>query len=69
MCGKKFPAYKQQKYCTEKCRLENYKSVYTKNGKMKRESASLIEVARKAREAGMKYGQYVAKMERNVEHG
>jgi len=75
VCGKEFIIKGKRKYCSEECsekvcsqRKKTWgKEYYRKPGRInakqegaqKRES-SLQELARKAREAGMTYGQYVA---------
>lgn len=73
VCGKEFTE-KNRKYCSHECSNEGYRRRQAKcskeryhaekerlkeAGKVKKESP-LQEMARKAREAGMTYGQYVA---------
>ena len=74
ICGREFVA-ERRRYCSEGCsreaRIENQKRANREmsrkprpvsavpRGKPKKEN-SLQEIARKAREAGMTYGQYVA---------
>lgn len=57
-CGISFEAEQKRKYCTEECRK------YA-NGRGRRKSkntASLEQIIKLANEAGLTYGQYVAKM-------
>lgn len=74
VCGGKVTA-KNRKYCSPKCSKEGYrrrqanysiKRYHTEKEKQLKESrgprkeSQLQEMARRAREAGMSYGQYVA---------
>ena len=57
-CGISFEADRKRKYCTDECR-------FITNGHKKRKSkknVNLSEINKLAREAGLSYGQHVAKM-------
>ena len=66
VCGREVTD-RNRKYCCEECSKKGYirnqirlkEEKEKRAGRQKRES-SLQELARKAREAGMTYGQYVA---------
>ena len=59
-CGITFESPQKKKYCSDECRVLSYKG---KRKKPKRQTAlSIQEVSKLAREAGLSYGQYVAKM-------
>lgn len=64
-CGTKYlPKSSGDVYCGETCR-QNAKSTYVKHKKkVKKESneKKITDIAAAARDAGMSYGQYVAKM-------
>ena len=71
ICGKIYDALRaNQKTCSEECRYEYAKyctEMNKRKGKFakknaKKSSDNLTAVARKAREAGMSYGEYVSKM-------
>lgn len=72
VCGKEFEANGPAKYCCESCRniggkirktiREQEKASKKEKKKIKKQQqAELSIAARKARKAGMSYGQYVAK--------
>lgn len=59
-CGKEFLSDRRKKYCSKECR-------FRANGRGPKKKKvppkmSLEEIARASREAGLTYGQYVAKM-------
>lgn len=67
-CGNRFSTHRSNaKYCCERCRYEakkkmdreSYKSPHIQE-QPKNKNANLIEINRRAREAGMSYGKYVA---------
>lgn len=64
-CGKKFPKVRQTKlYCSEECRKKYWDELRRSAYKKKHRNTAnedLVEVAAEARDAGMTYGQYVAK--------
>ena len=71
-CGKEFyPERKGQMYCCEKCRNNQNKDNARERERQKREElknmrnkkSSLMDISNKARELGMSYGMYVARME------
>ena len=68
ICGRKFETrHPQTRVCSDECRKkkrEEWKSAYNENQSSRKRAASsnLAEVSRLAREAGMSYGKYVAKM-------
>lgn len=62
VCGKSFmPTNSRQIYCSKECKTEDYKA-YGPPAKKKKKKPNndLVDVAVKARKAGMTYGQYVA---------
>ena len=72
MCGKTFIGKHNQKYCGKECsatatrerhkkqkRVDDYKQKL--EGYQQESKVSLEEAARKAREAGLTYGQYMAR--------
>ncbi len=65
-CGKEFDATKSKRlYCSDKCKKSFWKKkdIKRKHGvHMEKPNAAVVDIAVKAREAGMTYGQYVAKM-------
>lgn len=75
-CKKKFiPNHSNQKYCCKECSKEmnrqNNQRYYAEIGKYKekekrhpkkKKSLSISEIEKMAREAGMSYGMYIAKM-------
>lgn len=86
ICGREFVT-ERRRYCSESCsreaRIENQKRANREMSRKPRmispaprekpcKENSLQELARKAREAGMSYGQYVAlgceRRERNARH-
>lgn len=75
ICGKEFTTSSVAKCCSEECKKENEKrnvaSYYMRVGKnnkktktkaKKEKKLTVTEIAVKAKEAGMSYGQYVARM-------
>ena len=69
MCGNVFiPRAPSQKYCCRQCarkaEIESNRKSETKkkNKKSGQHQKAAAEIATKAREAGLSYGQYVAKM-------
>ena len=67
-CGEKFPASRRSvKYCSDTCRkrqaAERNKSSYNDRQEKKSEKKPdrIVEINRLAREAGLSYGQYVAR--------
>ncbi len=74
ICGKQFGAWnKRQKFCSDECRdkhkmqqsamfREIYKEQKQQRKAEKKKKPSLADIAVAARQAGMTYGQYVAKM-------
>lgn len=72
VCGKKYTAIRgNQKYCGSECeKIATLKQVEVRNKKLKverrrkkkKKNQDIIDIAIAAREAGMSYGQYVAKM-------
>lgn len=74
ICGKLFDAWnKAQKFCSDECRYKNklqqgavfrevYKAQEKKQKTRKKQKMTLAQVAVAATQAGMTYGEYVAKM-------
>lgn len=66
LCGEKFLSYRSNiKYCSDACRNEakkGYDSVKRQRGEVTTPSSTLAEINQQARDAGMSYGQYVAKL-------
>lgn len=70
VCNKLYIATRQNaKYCSADCRLEGtyamkrtYKERKEQKAKPKKLKKSITDIAVEARQAGMTYGQYVAKM-------
>jgi predicted nucleic acid-binding Zn ribbon protein len=74
VCGKDFDGWnKNQKYCSEECKHVSHLQrgeMYRENARLKAEQKkeeakkkkALEEIAMAARNAGMTYGQYVARM-------
>lgn len=74
ICGKLFDAWNnRQKFCSDDCRYKHklqqgavfrevYKSQEQKQKSRKKKKPTLTEISAAARQAGMTYGQYVAKM-------
>ena len=58
-CGIVFEAEQRRKYCTKECRLLANNRL--KKRKKKNVNVGIVEVTRLANEAGLTYGQYVAK--------
>lgn len=65
-CGKEFNSTKNdRRYCSDECRKKSQLEMSKKRRKgahIKKPNAAVVDIAVKAREAGMTYGQYVAKM-------
>lgn len=64
VCGKSFIGLVQQKYCCKKCATMAYnrnQQERQERRRRKKANADLIDIARKSREEGLTYGQYVAK--------
>lgn len=65
-CGKEFDATKSKRlYCSDKCKKSRWREKDKKRKygvHMENPNAAVVDIAVKAREAGMTYGQYVAKM-------
>jgi predicted nucleic acid-binding Zn ribbon protein len=65
-CGKEFDATKSKRlYCSDKCKKSRWREKDKKRKygvHMENPNAAVVDMAVKAREAGMTYGQYVAKM-------
>lgn len=63
-CGKQFTSSIKKKYCSVDCRERLYRQERKKARKKPKSKnfKSLVEVAIASREAGLSYGQYVAKM-------
>ena len=63
-CGKEFNSSKVNKlYCSDECKKKSRKNMSRKRKGRKyagKPNAAVIDVAVKARKAGMSYGQYVA---------
>lgn len=57
-CGIIFETNAKRKYCTEDCRL----AAYGRRKKKESNTLALANINQLAREAGLSYGQYVAKM-------
>lgn len=77
-CGKSFIAKKSNgRYCSNECARKGYKErakEYYREKKMEQErqakgKLTVTEITKKARQAGMSYGKYVAQMERNKAEG
>ena len=74
VCGKEFDGWnKNQRYCSDACKNEAHRQrgeIYRANARLKEEQKkaeankkkALEEIATAARNAGMTYGQYVARM-------
>ena len=65
-CGKEFMGTRTQQYCCPDCRVPTY---IPKKRKKKKQSCTIDEMARMAKEIGMSYGKYVAmlyKAERKI---
>lgn len=71
ICGKTFSAIKRTRMlCSEECRAENNRNLSNKHNAKRKEMAkpkpkaekkeSIVDLAVKAREMGMTYGQYTA---------
>lgn len=72
ICGKQIVTeHKRKCLCSEECRLENNKQLARKHNERRRQiertvkptakkKPSVVDIAVKAREAGMTYGQYTA---------
>ena len=64
-CGKEFDATKSKRlYCSDKCKKSRWREKDKKRKygvHMENPNAAVVDIAVKAREAGMTYGQYVAK--------
>lgn len=64
LCGTEFLTnYAQKRYCSDACRAEAKRTQslhYKEQKKKKKKESSFVEINRKAREAGMSYGKYVA---------
>lgn len=69
-CGKEFDATKSKRlYCSDKCKKSRWREKDKKRKygvHMENPNAAVVDIAVKAREAGMTYGQYVAKMETRI---
>lgn len=61
-CGTTFEAEQKRKYCTADCRLKANARKRRVPKKKPKPTYTLSKVALLAREAGMTYGEYVAKM-------
>ena len=65
-CGKEFDATKSKRlYCSDKCKKSRWREKDKKRKygvHMENPNAAVVDIAVKARKAGMTYGQYVAKM-------
>lgn len=69
ICGKIFPSRCGAKYCSTECKKEGDRRNAKVSAQRRKEeknrpkikSQTLAEIAKKAREAGMQYGDYVAK--------
>lgn len=65
-CGKEFNSTKNdRRYCSDECRKKSQLEMSKKRRKgahIKKPNAAVVDIAVKARAAGMTYGQYVAKM-------
>ena len=70
ICKQPFLAYRSSSlYCSKPCRnraaylrLRNVYPVYTEQKKKEKRKSQVAEINRLAREAGMSYGQYTAKI-------
>ena len=55
-CGREFLGRRTQQYCCPECRVPTY----IPKRRKKKQDCTLDEITRRAKEAGMSYGKYVA---------
>ena len=60
-CGEEFASHKKKKYCSKECRLAANGRGKGKRTRKKKNILSIEQVAVLSREAGLSYGEYVAK--------
>lgn len=75
ICGKEFEGYQRSRYCSDECRIvvrrQNdrervaRRKYINKQTKVENHTVSISDIEKLARQAGMSYGQYVAKVNAN----
>ena len=61
VCGTELTDYQHRRYCSEECKKNNKVKYYQPKKAKKEKVTSLDDIALKAREEGLTYGQYVVK--------